>query len=68
MKANLRKHLTIIGINIALVMFSSQVMAASYANPELLVETAQLAEMMDKPNVRVVDARSKNDYKKGHIP
>jgi thiosulfate/3-mercaptopyruvate sulfurtransferase len=39
-----------------------------YANPELLVETDWLAEHLDDPDLRVVDARKADEYKAGHIP
>ena len=39
-----------------------------YAHPELLAETDWLAGRLSDPTVRVVDARSDNDYARGHIP
>jgi thiosulfate/3-mercaptopyruvate sulfurtransferase len=39
-----------------------------YTNPELLAETDWLAERLDDPNVRIVDARPPQQYAAGHIP
>jgi thiosulfate/3-mercaptopyruvate sulfurtransferase len=38
-----------------------------YARPDLLEETAWLAERLADPRVRVVDARSEGEYAAGHI-
>ncbi len=40
----------------------------AYARPELLAETGWLADRLHDPNVRVVDARSENEFAAGHIP
>ena len=42
--------------------------AADYANPHLLVSPAQLNDMLDRDDVRVIDVRPKLDYDAGHIP
>lgn len=39
-----------------------------YANPQLLAETNWLAEHLNDPNVRIVDARPPQQYAAGHIP
>ncbi len=39
-----------------------------YPHPELLAETDWLASRLSDPTVRVVDARSDQDYAAGHIP
>lgn len=39
-----------------------------YARPELLAETSWLAERIGDPRVRIIDARSENEYAAGHIP
>jgi thiosulfate/3-mercaptopyruvate sulfurtransferase len=39
-----------------------------YTNPQLLAETDWLAEHLDNPNVRIVDARPPQQYDPGHIP
>ena len=39
-----------------------------YPHPELLAETDWLASRLSDPTVRVVDARSEEDYAAGHIP
>jgi thiosulfate/3-mercaptopyruvate sulfurtransferase len=47
------------------LMFSAQ--AAGYARPELLVDTAWLAQHLTDPNIRIVDMRARG-YGEGHIP
>ncbi len=42
--------------------------AADYANPQLLVETEQLAAHAGQTDLRVLDVRPKAAYDKGHIP
>lgn len=39
----------------------------AYARPELLADTEWLAGQLDNPRVRIVDARSANEYAAGHI-
>lgn len=39
----------------------------AYARPELLADTEWLAERLNDPRVRVVDARSAGEYAAGHI-
>jgi thiosulfate/3-mercaptopyruvate sulfurtransferase len=39
-----------------------------YTNPQLLAETDWLAEHLDDPKVRIVDARPPQQYAAGHIP
>jgi thiosulfate/3-mercaptopyruvate sulfurtransferase len=39
-----------------------------YANPQLLAETDWLAENLDNPAVRIIDARPPQQYATGHIP
>ncbi|MCS6802442.1 MAG: sulfurtransferase [Chloroflexota bacterium] len=39
-----------------------------YANPDLLIETDQLASRLQHPRLRIVDLRSKEKYHAGHIP
>ena len=47
---------------------STQVVAADYANSQLLVETQQLEALLDEADVRIIDVRSKEAYDQGHIP
>src|SRR5262245_22493159 len=42
--------------------------AADYANPHLLVSSAELNDMLGRGDVRVIDVRPKQDYDVGHIP
>lgn len=46
------------------------VLAASYARPDLLVETRWLAEHLSDPGIRIVDLRrnGEEDFVKGHVP
>lgn len=46
---------------------SSPVSERAYARPELLAETAWLAERLGDPQVRIIDARSEREYAAGHI-
>ena len=39
-----------------------------YPNPELLAETDWLAGRLSDPAVRIVDARTDEDFAQGHIP
>jgi thiosulfate/3-mercaptopyruvate sulfurtransferase len=39
----------------------------AYERPELLAETGWLAERLGDPRIRIVDARSKEQYEAGHI-
>jgi thiosulfate/3-mercaptopyruvate sulfurtransferase len=48
------------------VLMSAQA-AGGYARPELLVDTAWLAQHLNDPNIRVVDMRARG-YADGHIP
>lgn len=43
-------------------------MAEGYARPELLVETDWLAEHLDDPSIRIVDADYPQSYARAHIP
>ncbi len=38
-----------------------------YARPELLAETGWVADRLDDPRIRVVDSRSEQEYRAGHI-
>ena len=42
--------------------------AADYANPQLLVETGQLAQHHGQSDLKILDVRPKEAYDKGHIP
>ena len=42
--------------------------AGSYANADLLMETADLSNMLGREDVRIVDVRPRKSYSKGHIP
>lgn len=42
--------------------------APDYPNAGLLVETADLANLLTQPGVRVLDARPPEEYRQGHIP
>ena len=42
--------------------------AAGYARPELLIETGELARIINQPNVRLVDAVEPASFQRAHIP
>ena len=48
------------------LMFGAQA-GAGYARPELLVDTAWLAQHLNDSNIRIVDIRARG-YGDGHIP
>ncbi len=48
-------------------MLNISVHQRGYANPQLLAETDWLAEHLDDPKVRIVDARPPQQYAAGHI-
>ncbi len=41
---------------------------AGYARPELLIETKELAGLLEQPDVRIIDAASPAEYNRAHIP
>lgn len=47
---------------------TGSVWAGGYANPQLLLDTQELASRLNDPDLRIVDLRSKEDYQQGHIP
>ena len=47
---------------------SSPISERGYPHPELLAETDWLTGLLSDPTVRVLDARSQNDYAEGHFP
>ncbi|MFW6266930.1 MAG: sulfurtransferase [Halanaerobium sp.] len=73
-----RKRKSLLVLTVALVMVISFSMAVAaeyvpieergYANPEALISAEELAEIMDRDDVVVVDNRGKIGYAAGHIP
>lgn len=54
------------------ILLVSAVAAAPYANPQLLVETDELARLLGAPGIRIVDLRGDPDrgeaaYRAGHV-
>lgn len=41
---------------------------ASYSQPQLLIETPGLAQLLSSPQLRLLDARPQQDYQLGHLP
>ncbi len=39
-----------------------------YRNPQLLIETAELASVLSDAGIRVLDARPAGEYQQGHLP
>jgi thiosulfate/3-mercaptopyruvate sulfurtransferase len=39
-----------------------------YRNPQLLLETQELAARLSDPDLRLLDARPANEYREGHLP
>jgi thiosulfate/3-mercaptopyruvate sulfurtransferase len=52
----------------AISVFAAGAWAEGYARPELLIETEELAAIVDQPNVRLVDAVDPASYARAHIP
>src|SRR3990170_3994513 len=57
----------------ALVVLASSFLAgttwaAGYVRPELLIETGELARIVNQPNVRLIDAVDPASYQRAHIP
>jgi thiosulfate/3-mercaptopyruvate sulfurtransferase len=42
--------------------------AGGYANPQLLIETEELAKRLGEEGLRLVDVRTQDEYATGHIP
>lgn len=53
-----------------LVLLSAPALAqvARYGNPQLLIETPELATRLTEPQLRVIDARPEGEYQGGHLP
>jgi thiosulfate/3-mercaptopyruvate sulfurtransferase len=45
-----------------------QAQVPSYRHPELLVETQKLAQLLSSAQLRLLDARPREDYRLGHLP
>ena len=41
---------------------------SSYRNPQLLIETQKLAQLLSSPQLRLLDARPREEYRAGHLP
>ena len=41
---------------------------SSYRHPELLIETQKLAQLLSSPQLRLLDARPREEYGVGHLP
>jgi thiosulfate/3-mercaptopyruvate sulfurtransferase len=53
---------------VAFATGSAATWAQGYARPELLIETEELAKLMNQPNVRLIDAIDPAAYQRAHIP
>ena len=71
-----RKSLLVLAVTVLMIISFSLVAAAEfvpiedrgYVNPEALISAEELAEIMDRDDVVVVDNRGKIKYTAGHIP
>jgi thiosulfate/3-mercaptopyruvate sulfurtransferase len=55
----------------AILLLSSgglQGQVPSYRHPEFLIETQKLAQLLSSPQLRLLDARPREDYRLGHLP
>jgi thiosulfate/3-mercaptopyruvate sulfurtransferase len=41
---------------------------SSYRHPEFLIETQKLAQLLSSPQLRLLDARPREEYRLGHLP
>jgi len=57
---------SIIGMSVAIAIVWAA--ATEYARPELLAETDWLAQHLNDPAIRIVDMRSGEAYRRGHVP
>jgi thiosulfate/3-mercaptopyruvate sulfurtransferase len=53
---------------LALGLAAGVAAAAGYARPELLIETEELAKILNLPNVRLIDAADPASYQRAHLP
>jgi thiosulfate/3-mercaptopyruvate sulfurtransferase len=53
---------------VAFAVWSAAAWAQGYARPELLIETEELAKLMNQPNVRLIDAIDPAAYQRAHLP
>ncbi len=51
-----------------MLLASATAWAGEYARPELLISTDELAKVMNRPNVRIIDAVDPASYRRAHIP
>ncbi|MEK7757998.1 MAG: sulfurtransferase [Pseudomonadota bacterium] len=67
----MRKRVRAVAGALAVLAFSFLIIttwAAGYARPELLIETEELARILNQPNVRLVDAVEPASYQRAHLP
>lgn len=67
----MRKRVRAVAGTLAVLAFSfltSTTWAAGYARPELLIETEELARILNQPNVRLIDAVEPASYQRAHLP
>lgn len=60
--------LVIAVLGLCLATAVAQAQTGGYARPELLAETEWLAQRLTDPQVRIVDLRAEDAYRRGHIP
>jgi len=71
-----RKNLLVLTVAVVMVISFSLVAAAEYvpiedrgyANPDVLISAAELTEIMDQDDVKIIDFRNMAMYMTGHIP
>jgi len=56
------------GFLFALACAQGFAQASQYRNPQLLIETSELAGILSKPELRLLDARTPEEYRLGHLP
>ena len=64
----MKRMQTILAAVLVLVVAAPAWAAKGYARPELLIETDELAKIVNQSNVRLVDAVDPGTYQRAHIP
>jgi thiosulfate/3-mercaptopyruvate sulfurtransferase len=62
------RRMSWVWIVLALWSVEASAQAPQYRNPQLLIETPELAAILSKPEVRLLDVRPGGEYRRGHLP
>jgi Rhodanese-related sulfurtransferase len=62
------KHWIAVLAGLTFALMAQVVQAQGYARPELLIETEELARILEQKNLRLIDAADAATYKRAHLP